>query len=105
MLNAFGDAGADAAVRRNGRCSASSPAAARSPSAPSRPAGRASCPQRPVTSLNGRERVSGTVTGTDPEAVGAALARRCGAGRRRDPGRDPRAGRPLASAAARSAAA
>jgi hypothetical protein len=27
-----------------------------------------------VTSLDGRQRVSGTLTGTDPEAVGAELA-------------------------------
>ena len=27
-----------------------------------------------VTSLDGRERVAGTITGTDPEATGAALA-------------------------------
>ena len=75
MLNAFGDPGADAAVRAerallgelHGGCSVPVGALA------VRRDG-ALILSAQVTSLDGRERVSGSVTGTDPEATGAALA-------------------------------
>ena len=75
MLNAFGDPDADAAVRAerallgelHGGCSV--PVGAH---AVCRDGVLALSAQ--VTSLDGRERVSSTVTGTDPEATGAALA-------------------------------
>jgi hydroxymethylbilane synthase len=75
MLNAFGDPDADSAVRAerallgelHGGCSV--------------PVGAlAACHDgvltlsAQVTSLDGRERVNGTIAGTDPEATGAALA-------------------------------
>jgi len=75
MLNAFGDPDADAAVRAeralhgelHGGCSVPVGALA------SRSGGVLSLSAQ-VTSLDGRERVVGTVTGTGAEAVGAALA-------------------------------
>jgi hydroxymethylbilane synthase len=76
MLNAFGDADADAAVRAerallaelHGGCSVPVGALA------VRRDGVLSLSAQ-VTSLDGRERVTGGITGTDPEATGAALAR------------------------------
>jgi hydroxymethylbilane synthase len=75
MLNAFGDPGADAAVRAerallgqlHGGCSV--PVGA---FATARPGAVFLSAQ--VTSLDGRDQVNGTVTGTDPETAGAALA-------------------------------
>jgi hydroxymethylbilane synthase len=75
MLNAFGDPDADASVRAerallgelHGGCSV--PVGAY---AVRRDGVLALSAQ--VTSLDGREQVTGTVTGTDPEATGAALA-------------------------------
>jgi hydroxymethylbilane synthase len=75
MLNAFGDPDADAAVRAerallgelHGGCSVPVGALA------ARRDGVLSLSAQ-VTSLDGRERVVGTVTGTDPQATGAALA-------------------------------
>jgi hydroxymethylbilane synthase len=93
MLNTFGDPNADAAVRAerallgelHGGCSV--------------PVGAlAVCRDgvltlsAQVTSLDGRERVTGTVTGTGPEATGAALAtmlRERGAGAILDRIREP----------------
>jgi hydroxymethylbilane synthase len=75
MLSAFGDLDADAAVRAeramlaelHGGCSVPVGALA------TRHDGVLSlCGQ--VTSLDGRDRVTGTITGADPEATGAALA-------------------------------
>jgi hydroxymethylbilane synthase len=76
MLNAYGDPDADAAVRAerallgelHGGCSVPVGALA------VRRDGVLSLSAQ-VTSLDGRDRVTGTVTGTDPEATGAALAR------------------------------
>jgi hydroxymethylbilane synthase len=75
MMNAFGDPDADAAVRAeravlgelHGGCSVPVGALA------TRRDGVLSL-RAQVTSLDGRSRIAGTVTGTDPEAVGAALA-------------------------------
>ena len=75
MLNAYGDPDADAAVRAerallselHGGCSVPVGAFA------VRRDGVLSLSAQ-VTSLDGRERVTGTITGTDPEAAGAALA-------------------------------
>jgi hydroxymethylbilane synthase len=75
MLNAFGDQDADAAVRAerallaelHGGCSV--PVGAHAISR----AGMLTLSAQ-VTSLDGRERVSGTVDGTDPEMTGMALA-------------------------------
>lgn len=75
MLNAFGDPDADAAVRAerallaqlHGGCSVPVGALA------VRRDGVLSLTAQ-VTSLDGLKRVTGTVTGTDPEATGAALA-------------------------------
>jgi hydroxymethylbilane synthase len=75
MLNAFGDQAADAAVRAerallaelHGGCSVPVGALA------VRRDGALSLSAQ-VTSLDGRERVTGTMTGADPEAVGRALA-------------------------------
>jgi hydroxymethylbilane synthase len=75
MLNAFGDPDADAAVRAerallgelHGGCSV--PVGAHAV----RRDGVLGLSAQ-VTSLDGRDRVSGTVSGTDPEATGAALA-------------------------------
>jgi hydroxymethylbilane synthase len=75
MLNAFGDTGADAAVRAerallaelHGGCSVPVGAYA------IRRAGVLTLSAQ-VTSLDGREQVSGTVNGTDPEMAGSALA-------------------------------
>lgn len=75
MLNAFGDPDAEAAVRAerallgelHGGCSVPIGALA------VRRDGVLSLSAQ-VTSLDGRERVTGTITGTDPEAAGAALA-------------------------------
>jgi hydroxymethylbilane synthase len=76
MLNTFGDADADAAVRAerallaelHGGCSVPVGAyATRS--------GGALTLSAQVTSLDGSQRVTGSVTGTDPEVTGAALAR------------------------------
>jgi hydroxymethylbilane synthase len=75
MLNAFGDPDADAAVRAersllgalHGGCSVPVGALA------VRRNGTLSIGAQ-VTSLDGRERVTGTLSGTDPEATGAALA-------------------------------
>jgi hydroxymethylbilane synthase len=75
MLNAYGDPDADAAVRAerallselHGGCSVPVGALA------VRRDGVLSLIAQ-VTSLDGRDRVTGTVTGTDPAAVGAALA-------------------------------
>lgn len=75
MLNSFGDADADAAVRAerallaelHGGCSVPVGALA------VRQDGALSLSAQ-VTSLDGRERVAGTVTGSDPEATGRALA-------------------------------
>jgi hydroxymethylbilane synthase len=75
MLNAFGDPDADAAVRAerallgelHGGCSVPVGALA------VRRDGVLTLGAQ-VTSLDGRERVTGTVTGTGPEATGAALA-------------------------------
>jgi hydroxymethylbilane synthase len=75
MLNAYGDPDADAAVRAerallgelHGGCSVPVGALA------VRRAGVLSLSAQ-VTSLDGRDRVTGTVTGADPEATGAALA-------------------------------
>jgi hydroxymethylbilane synthase len=75
MLNAFGDPGADAEVRAerallaelHGGCSVPVGALA------VRRDGLLSLSAQ-VTSLDGRERVTGTATGTDPEATGTALA-------------------------------
>jgi hydroxymethylbilane synthase len=75
MLNAYGDPDADAAVRAerallgelHGGCSVPVGALA------IRREGVLSLSAQ-VTSLDGRDRVTGTVTGTDPEAAGAALA-------------------------------
>lgn len=75
MLNAFGDPDADAAVRAerallarlHGGCSVPVGALA------VRRDGVLSLSAQ-VTSLDGLKRVAGTVTGTDPEATGAALA-------------------------------
>ena len=75
MLNAFGDQDADAAVRAerallaelHGGCSVPVGAhAVRS--------GGVLTLNAQVTSLDGRQRVTGTLTGTDPESVGAELA-------------------------------
>jgi hydroxymethylbilane synthase len=76
MLNAYGDPDADAAVRAerallgelHGGCSVPVGALA------VRRDGVLSL-RAQVTSLDGRDRVTGTITGTDPEATGAALAR------------------------------
>ena len=95
MLNAFGDPDADAAVRAerallgalHGGCSVPVGALA------VRRDGALSLGAQ-VTSLDGRERVTGTVTGTDPEATGAALAsvlRERGAGTILDAIRQPAA--------------
>ena len=75
MLNAFGDPDADAAVRAerallgelHGGCSV--PVGAHAV----RSGGVLSLSAQ-VTSLDGRQRVTGTVTGADPEAVGRELA-------------------------------
>jgi hydroxymethylbilane synthase len=75
MLNAYGDPDADAAVRAerallselHGGCSVPVGAFA------VRRDGVLSLSAQ-VTSLDGREQVTGSVTGTDPEAAGAALA-------------------------------
>jgi hydroxymethylbilane synthase len=75
MLNAYGDPDADAAVRAerallaelHGGCSVPVGALA------VRRNGLLSLSSQ-VTSLNGRDQVTGTVTGPDPDAVGAALA-------------------------------
>jgi hydroxymethylbilane synthase len=75
MLNAFGDPDADAAVRAerallgelHGGCSVPVGALA------VRRGGVLTLGAQ-VTSLDGRERVTGTMTGTDPEATGAVLA-------------------------------
>jgi len=75
LLNPFGDLDADAAVRAerallgelHGGCSVPVGALA------VRRDGALSLSAQ-VTSLDGRERVTGTVTGTDPEATGASLA-------------------------------
>ena len=75
MLNAFGDPDADAAVRAerallgelHGGCSVPVGALA------VRRDGVLSVSAQ-VTSLDGRERATGTITGTDPEVTGAALA-------------------------------
>jgi hydroxymethylbilane synthase len=75
MLNAYGDPDADAAVRAerallselHGGCSVPVGALA------VRRDGVLSLTAQ-VTSLDGRDRVAGTVTGTDPEEAGAALA-------------------------------
>ncbi len=75
MLNAFGDADADAAVRAeravlgelHGGCSVPVGAYA------TRSAGVLTLSGQ-VTSLDGRQRVTGTVTGTDPAAAGVELA-------------------------------
>jgi hydroxymethylbilane synthase len=75
MLNAFGDPDADAAVRAerallaqlHGGCSVPVGALA------VRRDGVLSLSAQ-VTSLDGLKRVTGTVTGTDPAATGAALA-------------------------------
>jgi hydroxymethylbilane synthase len=75
MLNAFGDPDADAAVRAerallgelHGGCSVPVGALA------TRRDGVLSLNAQ-VTSLDGRSRIAGAVTGTDPEATGAALA-------------------------------
>ena len=75
MLNAFGDLDADAAVRAerallaglHGGCSVPVGALA------VRRDGVLSLNAQ-VTSLDGRERITGGITGTDPEATGAALA-------------------------------
>lgn len=75
MLSAFGDPDADAAVRAerallgelHGGCSVPVGALA------ARRDGVLALSAQ-VTSLDGRERVAGTITGTDPEATGAALA-------------------------------
>jgi hydroxymethylbilane synthase len=77
MLNDFGDPDADAAVRAerallgelHGGCSVPVGALA------VRRDGVLSLSAQ-VTSLDGRDRVSGTITGTDPEAAGSALAAR-----------------------------
>jgi hydroxymethylbilane synthase len=75
MLNAFGDPDADATVRAeravlgelHGGCSVPVGAyATRS--------GGALTLSAQVTSMDGRERVTGTVTGTTPEATGMELA-------------------------------
>jgi hydroxymethylbilane synthase len=75
MLNAFGDPDADAAVRAerallgelHGGCSVPVGALATRRD-------RVLSLSAQVTSLDGRSRISGTATGADPEAVGAALA-------------------------------
>jgi hydroxymethylbilane synthase len=75
MLNAFGDPDADAAVRAerallaelHGGCSV--PVGAHAAWS-----GGVLTLNAQVTSLDGRQRVTGTLTGTDPEAVGAGLA-------------------------------
>jgi hydroxymethylbilane synthase len=75
MLNAFGDPDADAAVRAerallaelHGGCSVPVGAYA------TRSGGVLSLGAQ-VTSLDGRQRVTGTVTGSDPEAAGRELA-------------------------------
>jgi hydroxymethylbilane synthase len=75
MLNSFGDPDADAAVRAerallgalHGGCSVPVGALA------TRRDGVLSLSAQ-VTSLDGRARIAGTVTGADPEAVGTALA-------------------------------
>jgi hydroxymethylbilane synthase len=75
MLNAFGDGGADAAVRAerallgelHGGCSVPVGAYATLSAGVLTLGGQ-------VTSLDGRRRVTGTVTGTDPVAAGAGLA-------------------------------
>jgi hydroxymethylbilane synthase len=75
MLNAFGDPDADAAVRAerallaelHGGCSVPVGALA------VRRNGLLSLSAQ-VTSLDGRDQVTGTITGQDPDAVGAALA-------------------------------
>ncbi len=93
MLNAFGDADADAAVRAeraflgelHGGCSVPVGALA------VRGDGAISLSGQ-VTSLDGREQVAGTVSGTSPEATGAALAallRGRGAGAILDAVREP----------------
>jgi hydroxymethylbilane synthase len=77
MLNSYGDQDADAAVRAeraflgalHGGCSVPVGAYA------TRLDGTLTLTGQ-VTSLDGRERVAGTVTGTDQEATGAALASR-----------------------------
>jgi hydroxymethylbilane synthase len=94
MLNAFGDPDADAAVRAerallaqlHGGCSVPVGALA------VRRDGVLSLSAQ-VTSLDGLKRVTGTVTGTDPEATGAALAaalRERGADKILDKIREPR---------------
>jgi hydroxymethylbilane synthase len=75
MLNSFGDPDADAAVRAerallgqlHGGCSV--PVGALATRRDGELVLRAQ-----VTSLDGREQVTGTITGTDPEAAGAELA-------------------------------
>lgn len=75
MLNAFGDPEADAAVRAerallaelHGGCSVPVGAYA------TRSGGVLSLGAQ-VTSLDGRQRITGTITGSDPEAVGKELA-------------------------------
>jgi hydroxymethylbilane synthase len=75
MLNAFGDPDADAAVRAerslladlHGGCSV--PVGAHAAWS-----GGVLTLNAQVTSLDGRQRVTGTLTGTDPEEVGAELA-------------------------------
>lgn len=83
MLNSFGDPDADAAVRAerallgelHGGCSVPVGALA------TRRDGILSISAQ-VTSLDGRERVTGTIAGTDPEAAGAHLHRCCGSAAR-----------------------
>jgi hydroxymethylbilane synthase len=93
MLNAYGDPDADAAVRAerallaelHGGCSVPVGALA------VRKDGVVSLSAQ-VTSLDGRERVTGGITGTDPEATGVALAamlRDRGAGEILDKIREP----------------
>jgi len=95
MLNAFGDADADAAVRAerallgelHGGCSVPVGAYA------TRNGGILSLSAQ-VTSLDGRQRVTGSCSGTDPAATGAALAgalRRQGADAILDDIREPAA--------------
>jgi hydroxymethylbilane synthase len=75
MLNSFGDPGADATVRAerallaelHGGCSVPVGAYA------TRSDGMLTLSAQ-VTSLDGRQRVTGAVTGSDPEAIGAQLA-------------------------------
>jgi hydroxymethylbilane synthase len=93
MLNAFGDPGADAAVRAeraflgelHGGCSVPVGALATVKDGVASLSGQ-------VTSLDGRRQAVGTVSGTSPEATGAALAallRERGAGAILDAIREP----------------